>query len=258
LDKNKKLKKEELLCLEKNQILSEDDIKEAYIKTDFICDVSAIIAKTSKEHEDIKPYTIKDAVADEEVAPLLRKMVTKHHPEWLPFDKDEKIKKRLEESPYYWPKDKYEAYWELAFEKLAFWHLLKEKTKINQGDSWISKENSVLEEKFPNEVYFFHAIAFIDHVNKLAPLISLKEAQEIALKVTSVFEGSWNVSTKDFKYEMCAANFDLAGVSFGIIQWNIGTGTLWPMFKKMYDKDSTKFKECYEHNEGSERGQIFF
>ncbi len=146
LKKNKDLNREPLLNLDEARILSEKEITQAYIRTDFMCDVSGLVRKSSNGKNEIIKMGIEEAVADEEVAPELRKMVAKHPPEWLPIDKDEKIKKRLMEPPYMWPQEKYDAYKELYLEKLAFWDQLN---------------------GFPDEVYFFHPIKFIEHLKLL-------------------------------------------------------------------------------------------
>lgn len=159
------MKKDNLLQLESKNIIGESDVSSAYIRTDFVCDVSGIIKKACKDSANVRKYTIQQAVADKDVAPKLRTIVTKHPPEWLPIDKDEKIKTRLEEPPYMWPPEKYNAYKELYFQKLAFWDQLKDNTDDGR-DGW-QKQASV-GSSFPDEVYFFHPIKFIEHLKRIS------------------------------------------------------------------------------------------
>lgn len=58
---------------------------------------------------------------------------------------------------------------------------------------------------------------------------------EKAFLITASFEGSG--------YAQVTPNFDGAGLSFGIIQWNFGTGTLHGLIKAMYKKNPQKFSQ---------------
>jgi hypothetical protein len=73
-----------------------------------------------------------------------------------------------------------------------------------------------------------------------ADYISLEDAQEMALKITTTFEGS----TMDYQ-ALAGDELDGMGMSFGLIQWNFGTNTLGPVLKKMLDKDPTAFAACF-------------
>ena len=148
LEKNTDLVQEHLLSLNEANILDEDDINKSYVRLEYVCDVSGLMKKACTENNQVKFFDIRKAVSNDTIAPKLRTMVTKHHPEWLPVDKDEKIKKRLEEPPYLWSAEKYNAYKEIYFEKLGFWDQLN---------------------GFPDECYYFHPIKFIEHLNKLIP-----------------------------------------------------------------------------------------
>jgi hypothetical protein len=70
--------------------------------------------------------------------------------------------------------------------------------------------------------------------------IALDAAQEMALKITTYFEGG-----KSMNYQALADDFDGQGTSFGLIQWNFGSDTLGPLLKKMLDKDATAFAACF-------------
>lgn len=60
--------------------------------------------------------------------------------------------------------------------------------------------------------------------NDFSDQITFEEAHIRALMLTAQFEGSGN------GYKTIAGNFDGVGLSLGIIQWNIGNGTLQPLF----------------------------
>ena len=70
--------------------------------------------------------------------------------------------------------------------------------------------------------------------------ILLELAQEMALKITTVFEGG-----KSMNYQALADDTDYQATSFGLIQWNFGQGTLGPLLKKMLNQDPTAFAGCF-------------
>ena len=47
-----------------------------------------------------------------------------------------------------------------------------------------------------------------------------------AIKITSFYEGSG--------FDEVTGNFDGQGLSYGILQWNFGQGTLQPIFKNLF------------------------
>ncbi len=73
--------------------------------------------------------------------------------------------------------------------------------------------------------------------------IALEAAQEMALKITTYFEGG-----KSMNYQALADDFDGQGTSFGLIQWNFGSDTLGPLLKKMLDQDPTAFAACFDED----------
>ncbi|MCY1344743.1 hypothetical protein D9M69_307850 [compost metagenome] len=73
--------------------------------------------------------------------------------------------------------------------------------------------------------------------------IPVVQAQEIALLVSTGYEGK-----AELDFEALAGNFDQQGMSFGIIQWNFGQGTLGPVLKEMRDTDSAAFDACFGAN----------
>lgn len=72
------------------------------------------------------------------------------------------------------------------------------------------------------------------------PAITLVQAQEMALQITTCFEGG-----KSMNYQALADDFDGQGISFGLIQWNFGQDTLGPLLKKMIAKDAAAFAGCF-------------
>lgn len=70
--------------------------------------------------------------------------------------------------------------------------------------------------------------------------IPLSQAQDIALRISTVFEGG-----KPLNYQALADDFDGMGTSFGLIQWNFGQGTLGPVLKKMMVADGAAYAACF-------------
>lgn len=68
-------------------------------------------------------------------------------------------------------------------------------------------------------------------------------AQEIALLASSGYEGKAKLD-----FEALAENLDGQGMSFGVIQWNFGQGTLGPILKEMRDADTSAFDACFGDN----------
>jgi hypothetical protein len=58
-----------------------------------------------------------------------------------------------------------------------------------------------------------------------------------AYLITGAFEGVGGFSN-------LTGNFDGAGISFGLLQWNFISGTLQPLFKEMYKNGPVTFKRC--------------
>jgi hypothetical protein len=73
-----------------------------------------------------------------------------------------------------------------------------------------------------------------------ANTLSLEAAQEMALRITTVFEGGTPMN-----YQALSGDFDGQGTSFGLIQWNFGQGTLGPLLKLMLDADPAAFAACF-------------
>ena len=72
------------------------------------------------------------------------------------------------------------------------------------------------------------------------PQISLDQAQEMALQITTFFEGG-----RSMNYQALAGDFDGQGASFGLIQWNFGQNTLGPLLNRMVANNATSFAGCF-------------
>ncbi len=75
--------------------------------------------------------------------------------------------------------------------------------------------------------------------------LALDEAHMLTLRVTTVFEGSGG---KSMDYVALAGNFDGMATSFGLVQWNFGTGTLERLLKKFQAADQASFDRCFPAN----------
>jgi len=73
---------------------------------------------------------------------------------------------------------------------------------------------------------------------QLPPLVA-ENALERAIEITAAFETSGD------PYLQVTGNFDGAGLSFGPIQVNFGTGTLQEMFRRYRARDEAALKRCF-------------
>lgn len=116
-----------------------------------------------------------------------------------------------------------------------------EKDRIKQLMWW--EEASGLE-GFPEStrVHCIHPVALVKnfHGTTSNSCFPLKEAQEIALRVSGGYEGRSNLD-----YHALADDFDGQGTSFGLIQWNFGQNTLGPLLLQMYNRDPTAFAAAF-------------
>lgn len=65
----------------------------------------------------------------------------------------------------------------------------------------------------------------------------VKTSEQKAADLTAAFEGSAG-------YSSLTGNFDGAGISFGFIQYNFGSGTLQPVLRAMFAADPAEFRRC--------------
>ncbi|WP_262401239.1 hypothetical protein [Aggregatibacter actinomycetemcomitans] len=97
------------------------------------------------------------------------------------------------------------------------------------------------------EAYYFHPLGMIGWLaESLQGCIPFKQAREIALQVSGGFEG------KTPRYDTLADNFDGAGMSWGIIQFNFGQDTLGPLLRKMRAKNLTAFNSAFSSHKDLE------
>lgn len=73
------------------------------------------------------------------------------------------------------------------------------------------------------------------------PPIAPKLAFDCGLRVTAAFETSGD------PYQQVTGNFDGAGLSFGPIQCNLGTGTLQELFRRMRGEDEQRLRKCFDN-----------
>ena len=71
------------------------------------------------------------------------------------------------------------------------------------------------------------------------PPIPAELALDRAILVTAGFE------TQGDPYQQVTGNFDGAGLSFGPLQFNFGTGSLQPLFKRFEQRDPAALQACY-------------
>jgi hypothetical protein len=71
--------------------------------------------------------------------------------------------------------------------------------------------------------------------------IPVTQAQDLALRTSTFFEGG-----KPMNYQAAVGDFDGQGMSFGLIQWNFGRGTLGPLLKQMLQADGAAFAGCFD------------
>lgn len=96
------------------------------------------------------------------------------------------------------------------------------------------------------EAYYMHPLGLIGWLSMQKDCIPFKLAREIALQVSGGFEG------KTPRYDTLADNFDGAGMSWGIIQFNFGQDTLGPLLRKMRTKNLAAFNSAFSNHKDLE------
>ncbi|WP_020165577.1 hypothetical protein [Methyloversatilis discipulorum] len=71
------------------------------------------------------------------------------------------------------------------------------------------------------------------------PALSAERALDLAIAVTAAFETSGD------PYLQVTGNFDGAGLSFGPLQVNLGTGTLQELFRRFAARDEATLRACF-------------
>lgn len=182
-----------------------------------------LFAKIDKNHDgDVSPNELTDALKNVDTRDLWTKLIAHHPTEWK--DKAEapkwsRLDQLLETSPKTLKHEKE------RISKYIFWDELSGRASVSSDMVW-----------------HFHPIGFV--ANFLTSVcIPVEKAKEIALLVSSGYEGKDRLD-----YEALAGNFDGQGMSFGIIQWNFGQGTLGPVLLAMRSADQVKFDACFDAN----------
>jgi len=94
---------------------------------------------------------------------------------------------------------------------------------------------------FPGpQVYHINPVGLVGNFIDAPGCIPLSKAQLIALTISSGFEGNHPMD-----YSATAGNFDGMGMSYGLIQWNAGSGTLAPVLSAMRSAEPISFKAAF-------------
>lgn len=75
------------------------------------------------------------------------------------------------------------------------------------------------------------------------PAMKPEIAFDCGIQVTAAFETSGD------PYQQVTGNFDGAGLSFGPIQCNLGSGTLQELFRRFRGEDENRLEACFHNNE---------
>src|SRR5262245_6138993 len=73
-----------------------------------------------------------------------------------------------------------------------------------------------------------------------AELSGLSDSEAKALRITSTFE-----TGKPGGFGGLTGNFDGQGLSFGLMNWNFGTGSLQPLLKEFLSKHPDRFRAAF-------------
>jgi peptidoglycan hydrolase-like protein with peptidoglycan-binding domain len=77
-------------------------------------------------------------------------------------------------------------------------------------------------------------------------LTDFSPAEEKALRITDAFENtSWYAKHKTLSFRGLTGDFDGCGLSFGLLQWNIGTGSLQPLLQDIAHEYPQLFKQIF-------------
>lgn len=92
------------------------------------------------------------------------------------------------------------------------------------------------------EVFHIHPVALVGNFRSAPTCVPLERAQMLALRVSTGFEGA-----HELDYSAIAGNFDGMGMSYGLIQWNVGIGTLKPLLAEMREADAASFRDAFDN-----------
>ncbi len=105
---------------------------------------------------------------------------------------------------------------------------------------WWDKVSAVAGFPASPAVWHVHPIGLVGNFIDASVCIPLPKAQLLALTISSGFEGNHPMD-----YAATAGNFDGMGMSYGLIQWNAGSGTLAPVLSAMRSADPVSFKAAF-------------
>ena len=105
---------------------------------------------------------------------------------------------------------------------------------------WWDKVSAVTGFPASPNVWHIHPIGLVGNFIDASICIPLPKAQLLALTISSGFEGN-----QPMDYGATAGNFDGMGISYGLIQWNAGSGTLAPVLSAMRSVDPVSFKAAF-------------
>lgn len=168
---------------------------------------------------------IRSALAKPWHAQSIAQLITHYKSEWFwKADKWDELDPLMGHIPYVDPNQNWESE-KSRIEQLSWWSSLAGKHGIStDGQAW-----------------HFQPVTMIGTNIAVSTCIPLNKAQEIALLVSTGYEGA---TTLD--YEALAGDFDGQGMSFGLIQWNFGQGTLGPVLQAMRSEDEAAFDNCFD------------
>lgn len=181
---------------------------------------------------------LKHAYAQANDRQWLKRLICKHPSEWDAGQNGTKWN-RLKEAP-----------WNYKGSKAVFFDQALAHIKALQ---WWSQAGGAAPAS-PN-VYHFHPIGFIEHMNMMAVPLSHDERMSI-MRIISKFEGNFDSCNEDEEFKGDKGNFTKVayrklvhiGLSWGFIQFTQDGGPLGKVLTRMHDRDPTKFAEVFGDN----------
>ena len=162
------------------------------------------------------------AAEDPWAALRMSRLIIRHESEWANPDKWKQLIAEIEKKTG--PQAQHEAE-QKRIEKLVWWDDVKAGVVDLPG----------------SDVFHVHPIALVGNFATGLSCISLEKAKELALLITSGFEGNHPMD-----FGATADNSDGQGMSFGVIQWCARQGVLGPLLERMRTADPMAFKDCFD------------
>ncbi len=165
---------------------------------------------------------LRNAASDPWTALRMSRLIVRHESEWSNTDKWKQLIAAIEERTGPRPEHAEE---QKRIEKLVWWDAVKAKLT-----------------DFPaSDVFHIHPIGLVGNFSAGTTCIPLEKAKELALTITSGFEGATAMN-----YGAVADNGDGQGMSFGVIQWAAAQGGLGPLLERMRATDQASFEACFD------------